>query len=107
MTDKPNPADFSVDEKPGEYEITIRVEGEITRKIKADSLAHAKVMAEDMADKIAEGDEEAVIDDIFDVRVDRVRAAAKMFRVTRGGKAMQTSSLLPGDIPREPDERGF
>ena len=107
MTDKPNPADFSVDEKPGEYEITIRVEGEIKRAIKADSIEQAEAMAEDMADKIANGDDDAELDDIEDVRVQGVRRAPPMFRVMRDGFAVLTSHLRPGDLPREPNERGF
>ena len=38
ITDQPNPADFSVNDKPGQYEVRIRIEGEIRRTIKADSL---------------------------------------------------------------------
>ena len=52
MTEQPNPADFSVNDKPGEYEVRIRIEGEIRRTIKADSLEEAEAQAEKIADAI-------------------------------------------------------
>ena len=44
MTEQPNPADFSVNDKPGEYEVRIRIEGEIRRTIKADSLEELVIL---------------------------------------------------------------
>ena len=55
MTDQPNTADFSVNDKPREYDVSIRVEGEIRRTIKADSLEESEALAEKIADDIAGG----------------------------------------------------
>lgn len=107
MTDQPNPADFSVNSRPGEYEIRIRVEGEIRRTIKAGSLEEAEAQAEKIADDIAEDREAAELDDVEDVEVASCSRARPMFRVMRDGKPFQVSRLNPGDLPREPDERGF
>ena len=107
MTDQPNPADFSVNDKPREYEVRIRIEGEVRRTIKADSLEEAEAQAEKIADDIAEDREAAELDDVDDVEVASCRRASPMFRVMRDGKAYQVSHLKPGDLPREPDDRGF
>lgn len=107
MTETPNPADFSVNEKPGEYEVRIHVEGYIVRTICADSQEDAEAKAEDIADDIAEDREIAELDEVDDIEVHSCRRPRPMFRVTRDGKASQVSHLRAGDIPREPDERGF
>ena len=107
MTDQPNPDDFSVDEKPREYEIRIRVEGEIHRTIEADSQEQAEAMAGKIEDDIFEDKYGAEVDEIDDVRVVYCRRARPMFRVIRDGQKMQVSHLGAGDVPREPDERGF
>jgi hypothetical protein len=107
MTDKPNPADFSVAERPREYEVRIAIEGEMILTVQADDLDDAKSQAEKLAERIAEGDEDADLDEIFDVRVDHVRKTKPLFRVTRDGKATQVSHLVAGDLPRAPSEYGF
>jgi hypothetical protein len=107
MNSKPNPADFSVFERPNEYRVTFRVAGEVTRTISADSEADAIRKAAEMADRIAEGEDDAELDEVFDVGRPDVRKTPPMFRVTRNGQAMQVSRLQAGDLPREPDERGF
>lgn len=107
MTDQPNPSDFSVDDKPGEYEVRIHIKGEIFRTIKANSLEDAEAQAEKIAYDIAEDRETAELDEVDDVEVSSCRRAAPMFRVTRDGRPYQVSRLAPGDTPREPDERGF
>ena len=107
MTDKPNPADFSVNDKPREYEVRIRVTGEIRRTIKADSLEDAEVQAERIADDIAEDREAAELDEVEDVDIASCSRARPLFRVLRDGKPFQVSHLSPGDLPRNPDERGF
>jgi len=107
MTDQPNPADFSVNDKPREYEVHIRIKGEMRRTIKADSLEEAKAQAEEIADDIAEDRETAEIDEVEDVEVASCHRARPMFRVMRDGKAYQVSHLEPGDLPRKPDDRGF
>lgn len=103
----PNPDDFSVDEKPREYRATLRVEGSMTLHIKADSKEEARQKAEDMADKISSDADEADLDEVDDVSVDFVWKYGPMYRVTRDDRKMQVSRLLSGDMPREPDERGF
>lgn len=107
MTEQPNPADFSVNDKPREYEVRIRIEGEIRRTIKADSLEEAEAQAEKIADDIAEDRETAELDEVDDVNVEACRRVRPMFRVMRDGQALQVSHLKPGDLPREPDDRGF
>jgi hypothetical protein len=107
MTDQPNPADFSVNDRPREYEVRIRIEGEIRRTIKADSLEEAEAQAEKIAEDIAEDRETAELDEVDDVEVADCRRAKPMFRVMRDSAKMQVSRLSPGDLPREPDERGF
>lgn len=103
----PNPADFSVDDRPGEYVVRFSVEGEISTTIKAASQQEAEKIAEAMADAIAEGTHEAVLDDVFDVTVALCQRQMPVFRVMRDGKKMKTSHLQPGDLPRDPDENGF
>ena len=107
MTEQPNPADFSENDKPREYEVRIRIEGEIRRTIKADSLEEAEAQAEKIADDIAEDRETAELDEVDNVEVASCRRARPMFRVMRDGKVYQVSHLAPGDLPREPDDRGF
>ena len=107
MNNQLNPADFSVNDKPREYEVRIRIEGEMRMTIKADSLEEAEAKAEKFADDIAEDRETAELDEVEEVEVASCRRARPMFRVMRDGKACQVSRLSPGDLPREPDERGF
>lgn len=107
MTEQPNPADFSLNDKPREYEVRIRIEGEIRRTINADSLEEAEAQAEKIADDIAEDRETAELDEVDNVEVASCRRAQPMFRVMRDGNAYQVSHLAPGDLPREPDDRGF
>lgn len=102
--EKPNPADFSKDEKPGEYELRFSVRGEIRMTINAESEAAARAQAEAMLEDETFGTE---LDTADDVSVDSVRKSRAMYRVTRGGQKMQSSHLEAGDLPREPDERGF
>ena len=107
MTDQPNPADFSVNDKPREYDVRIRIAGEMRMTIQADSLEEAEAQAEKIADDIAEDRETAELDEVDNVEVASCRRAQPMFRVMRDGKAYQVSHLAPGDLPREPDDRGF
>lgn len=100
------PADFSVNERTGEYTARFAVSGTITIEIKADSLADAKAKADCEADKMRE-DSFVEIDDIDTIEVDHVYKNPPMYRVLRDGKNFQVSRLEPGDIPREPDEHGF
>jgi len=107
MTDTPNPADFSTDEKPTEYNVTISVTGYVWVTINAENLEQAKDAAEKMADKMAEDVFEIDLDEVEDVRVDYVWQPPTMYRVTRDDQKMKVNILSPGDLPREPDERGF
>lgn len=106
-TEKPNSADFSVDDRPREYRAHIRFEGEMVVRIMADSEDEAKQKAEDMADALVEGTEEIDPHEIEIADLKHVYRSRPMFRVIRDGQAMQVSHLAPGDVPREPDERGF
>ena len=96
--------EFLKNERPNEYEARFRVEGDLFVSIEADSLDEAKAKAAAMLD-----DEEAMLelDAITDARVDHVWKSPTMFLVNRGGSVMQVSRLQDGDIPRQPDDRGF
>ncbi len=95
---------FSVTGRYGEFYAVFRVEGEIRVQIKADSIEQARAKAREIADGDDFGTE---LDEVIDVNIDYVYAARPMYRVTRDGSKMQVSRLEDGDIPREPDERGF
>lgn len=97
-------AAFLKNERAGEYEARFTVRGEVRMTIKADSLDAAKAVA---SDKIEDDDFGLELDDVTDVRVDRVWKSQTMFLVTRDGKPWQVSRLEEGDLPRQPDERGF
>lgn len=102
----PNPADFSRDDKPGEYTAEIEVRGRISISIKAESKEDAQRQAEAELDRM-EKEGYAEIDDIHDIDLVRMTKDRPMYRVTREGKPWQVSHLEPGDLPREPDQRGF
>lgn len=102
----PNPADFLVDKREGQFDVDFTIRGTIRRTIKAESLEEAKTIAEAMAYD-EDSDELLELDDIHDARVDHVRPMRPMYLVTRDGQAMKVSHLQEGDIPRHPDERGF
>lgn len=106
-TEKPNPADFSVDDRPREYRACISFEGEMVVTIMADSEGEAKQKAETIADEIAESVDAYELDEIDDVKVSYVWKSKPMYRVWSEGRKMQVSRLEPGMTPREPDERGF
>ena len=100
--DAPNPADFSRDDKPGEYTADIEVRGTVSIHIKAESREDAQRQAEAELERIdKEGYVE--IDDIDSIDLQRVTKDCPMYRVTREGKSMQVSRLQPGDLPRDPD----
>lgn len=103
----PNPADFSLNEKPGDYTATFEVSGTISFHIKADSQEDAQRQAEAELERI-ENDSYVEINSIDEADLRRVTKDRAMYRVMREGKAMQVSHLQPGDLPREPDDKyGF
>ncbi|MDE3771556.1 hypothetical protein I7G86_07390 [Sinorhizobium meliloti] len=104
MSDLPNKADFIADERPGEYEATFSVRGTIRVTIKAGSVEEARAKADAMTEDEEFGLE---LDEADDVSVNWVGRPLPMFLVTRDGKKMKVSRLQPGDLPRQPDERGF
>lgn len=104
MTEAPNKADFIANERPGEYEATFSVRGTIRVTIKAGSLEEARAKADAMTEDEEFGLE---LDEADDVSVNWIGRPLPMFLVTRDGKKMKVSRLQPGDVPRQPDERGF
>ncbi|MDX0009193.1 hypothetical protein GOB40_21175 [Sinorhizobium meliloti] len=104
MSELTNKADFVADERPGEYEATFEVRGTIRVTIKAESLEEAEAKAEAMAEDEEFGLE---LDDTDEVSVTWVSRPLPMYLVTRDGKKMKVSRLQLGDVPRQPDERGF
>lgn len=101
-TATPNPADFSINEKPGEYTAKIEVRGFISISIKAESQEDAQRQAEADLERI-EKEGYVEIDSIDEIDLQYVTKDRPMYRVTRDGKRMQVSHLLPGDLPRDPD----
>lgn len=104
MTDLPNPDDFSKDDRPREFRVCFQVRGEIEMTIDADDEDDARRQAERFAE---DEDFACELDTADDVRVYSVRKSPPMYRVMRDGQKMSVSHLQPGDVPREPDERGF
>ena len=47
------------------------------------------------------------LDEVQEADVSYVTSEPTMYRVIRDGQAMQVSFLQEGDVPREPDHRGF
>lgn len=107
MTDRPNPADFSADDRPREFRATIEVRGTMLVTIEADSIEEARSKAADMAAALDNEPTEIDLDGVDDVRVRYVSKSPTMYRITRGDAVMQVSRLEPGDMPRQPDARGF
>ncbi|MBD9539960.1 hypothetical protein IB276_10905 [Ensifer sp. ENS04] len=103
MADQPNEADFVVNERPGEYDATIEVCGRINVTIKAESLEEARAKAE----ALVEDDGFGLDLDDDEISVRSVCRSRPMYLVMRDGAKMQVSHLVPGDVPRQPDERGF
>ena len=102
MTNIPDAALFSVNEKPREYTARVSVRGSITINIEADSKADAEAKARAEVDKM--WDEGYVeVDDIDDMDISYLVKDRPLFRVTREGKPMQVSDLQAGDLPRDPD----
>jgi hypothetical protein len=101
---QPKPEDFSVNERLNDYEVSFNVRGEVSLTIEATSLEDARAKAEDEMDDEEFGIE---LDEVTETRIGHVRKSQPMYRVLRDGKQMQVSRLLPGDTPRQPDERGF
>ncbi|MCK1520246.1 hypothetical protein [Bradyrhizobium sp. 17] len=98
----PNPADFSCNEKPGEYTAKIEVKGVISIPIKAESQEDAQRQAEAELERI-EKEGYVEINGIDEIDLQYVTKDRPMYRVTRGGERMQVSHLRPGDLPRDPD----
>lgn len=104
MSELPNAADFIADDRPGEYDAIFSVHGTIRMTIKAESYEEAREKAVSMTEDEEFGLE---IDEADDVSVGWLCKTPPMFLVTREGRSMQVSHLQPGDLPRQPDERGF
>lgn len=106
-TEMPNPADFSRNDKTGEYTAQVTVRGTISISIKADSQEDAQRQAEAELDRM-EKEGFVEVDDIDELDLRRVAHERPMYRVTRDGMPMQVTHLQPGDLPREPDAKyGF
>ena len=104
MSEAPNPADFSVDEREGEYQVIIEVSGEIFLTIKAEDHADAERQASEI---VGDDDRLLELDEVYDARIVSVYKSKPMFRVMSEGRKAQVTRLEPGMTPREPDEYGF
>ncbi|ODN72193.1 hypothetical protein [Methylobrevis pamukkalensis] len=107
MTDTPDPALFSVNERPRDYTAVIEIRATIRVSLQADSIEEAKALAEAEAKKMIEDPFDVTLDDIDAADVQHTSKDQPMYRVWENGHAMQVSHLRPGHTPREPDERGF
>lgn len=104
MTDQPNPDDFSRATFPGVFRVEVEVCGTYTVEVKADSLEAAK---EQVLDEIDSDDYLPEIEEVYSAEIERAWPEPDRFRVMRDGRKYQVTRLEPGDVPREPDERGF
>lgn len=95
---------FSKDEKPGEFQARFKVRGEVIVTIRAENVDDARAKATAMMDDDEFGLE---LDDISDISLDHVSKTPAMYRITRDGRKMQANYLREGDLPRDPDDRGF
>ncbi|RKQ95458.1 hypothetical protein [Maricaulis maris] len=105
-TERPNPDDFQRDEQTGLFYATVRFSGSARIRIQADDAEDARQQAENIT---AAPDPSGWLgpDDVDEAEVDRITPAPTMYLITRNGKPMKATWLEPGDLPREPDERGF
>jgi hypothetical protein len=108
MTEAPNPADFSVNAKPDKYRVVIRVAGSVCVEITAASESDARLAGQDEADAILAMEPPLCeLDEIDEAEVSLIRKEPDLYRVLRDGRPMQVSHLVPGDMPRAPDQYGF
>jgi hypothetical protein len=107
MTNSPDPAKLSFNENPDKYRATIKVVGYVTVDIKAESLAAANKLAAAKAGEMEDSQDIDYLDEVEEVEVSYIYKRPDMYRVLRDGLPIQTSQLRVGDLPRDPDERGF
>jgi hypothetical protein len=60
-----------------------------------------------VCDRIAKGDYELISSEADECAIDSLRAEPPLYLVSRGDRNIRTTHILPGDLPRQPDERGF
>jgi hypothetical protein len=109
MTDvaqSPNPADFSRNDKDGEYTAEFFVRGVLSFRIKATSQDDANRQADAELERI-ENEGFVEVDSIDQIDLRCVAQDRPMYRVMREGKPMQVSLLKSGDLPRDQDQYGF
>lgn len=99
-----NEVDFLKNERPNEYEVRFRIDGEVCVTINAASENEAKEKAQAM---LEDNDFGLELDAVIDAKVQYVWKSPAMYLVTRDGWAMQVSRLREGDLPRQPTDRGF
>ena len=104
---KPNPADFSVNERKGEYFAYVEVTGTFRFTCKAESIEGAKKQLNAEIEKLKADPFDVQLDDVEEISANAVRPEAPMFRVWEDGQKLQVSRLTEKHTPREPDERGF
>lgn len=107
MTDintAPDPADFSVNARESEFNVSVRFAGSLRLTVEASSASAVEAEVQRMIDS---NEIEPMPEDLDQIDVEYARPCPAMYRVERDGRPMQVSVLRQGDIPREPDERGF
>jgi hypothetical protein len=100
-----DPSLFKVDQREGQYTVRVRVEGNIEIELTAESEEAAKAEVQQMIDD--DHDDLAELEDVVYASIRCVTKKPPMYLVVRNGQKMRTSHLEPGDLPREPDDRGF
>lgn len=103
----PDPSQFSVNERSGEYFANVNVRGTFRLTVKADSIEEARKKVEAEIDNLELNPIDVQLDDIDEIEAPHVQSEPKMYRVWDGDKKMQVSRLTDTYTPREPDERGF
>lgn len=104
---KPNPADFSVNERKGEYFALVEVTGTFRFTCKAESVEDAQKQLDAEIANLEAEPFDVQLDDVEEISANPVRPEAPMFRVWEDGRKLQVSRLTEKHTPRQPDKRGF
>lgn len=104
---KPNPSDFSVNERKGEYFAYVEVTGRFRFTCKAESLEDAQKQLEAEIATFETEPFDIQLDEADEITATAVRSEAPMYRVWEDGQKLQVSRLTEKHTPRQPDERGF
>lgn len=108
MTQDALPLDaFSFVDRPHQYLVPVRIEATVMVEV-APGVADPREIAETCVRERLDDEFHVLLGiDSAEIAARTPQPLPRMYRVTRDGRALQTSLIQPGDQPREPDERGF